>query len=48
VTATASATAAARAAGAGVGDSGGDGWSEWVGDSDGCGSVGSEGIGAGS
>jgi len=31
-----------------MGDSGGNGWSEGVGDSDGCGSVGSEGIGAGS
>ncbi len=48
VTATASAMAAARAAGVGVGDSGSNSWSEGVGYSNGCGLVGSEGIGAGS
>jgi hypothetical protein len=33
--------------GAGVGDSGGNGWSKGVGDSDGCGLIGSKGEGAG-
>jgi hypothetical protein len=38
--------AVARVAGAGVGDGGSNGWSEGVGDSDGCGSVGSKSKGA--